>query len=95
MKISETQKKGDNMDKSIGYLRESLSNYLEDSDVCRSLFKRINTEKFDSEEDFVKTLTVKEIEVLNEVIKEEIDYANQEQDLKRANELNEVYELLF
>lgn len=83
------------MEKSLGYLKESLSNYLEESDVCQSIYKRLNSTKYHSEEDFVRTLTTKEIEVLNGVLKEEIDYAKQEQDAKRATELNEVYELLF
>ncbi|MDQ0254657.1 hypothetical protein J2S74_002036 [Evansella vedderi] len=83
------------MEMTLGYLRESLSNYLEENEVCERLYQRLEKNNYKNEGEFVRDLTLQEIEVLNSIMKKEIDYAKQEQDDKRARELNEVYELLF
>ena len=50
---------------------------------------------YSSEGDFVRDLNQKEINFLNKMLPEEINYAKEEKDEKRAIELNEVFELLF
>lgn len=86
---------GEVLEMTLGYLRESLSNYTEEDQVCRKVYEKLERNNYQNEEEFVRDLTTQEIEKLNEIMKEEIDYAKQEQDEKRARELNEVYELLF
>ncbi|MDG5787258.1 sigma-G-dependent sporulation-specific acid-soluble spore protein CsgA [Evansella sp. AB-P1] len=83
------------MEMTLGYLRESLSNYIEKDDLCLHIYKKLESNRFENEGDFVKSLNTREVEMLNSVMKKEINYANEEQDNKRAKELNEVYELLF
>ncbi|NHM29447.1 sigma-G-dependent sporulation-specific acid-soluble spore protein CsgA [Neobacillus terrae] len=83
------------MDKTLGYLRETLSNYSEDNSLGQHLLHKLLNHKYASEGDFVRHLTAKEIDFLNGILKKEIQYAKDEQDEKRTYELNEVFELLF
>ncbi|WHZ01235.1 sigma-G-dependent sporulation-specific acid-soluble spore protein CsgA [Neobacillus sp. YX16] len=83
------------MDKTLGYLREILSNYSDQHSEGKQLYRKLSEGKFSSEGDFVRQLSQKEIAFLNEMLPQEINYAKEEQDKKRAHELNEVFELLF
>ncbi|MGE0911755.1 sigma-G-dependent sporulation-specific acid-soluble spore protein CsgA [Bacillus atrophaeus] len=82
------------MDKTLGYLRESLSNHL-DNDICQRIYKKMLTRHYTGEGNFVKDLNDDEMSYLNTILEKEIKYAQNEQDQQRASELNEVYELLF
>lgn len=77
------------------YLRESLSNYTDDYHDCQRIYQKLHEKEYETEEDFVRELDENELEILNAILKKEIDYAKDEQDEKRTHELNEVYELLF
>jgi hypothetical protein len=83
------------MDKTLGYLRETLSNYANEHSQGKHLYRKLVEGRYTSEESFVQHLNSKEIEFLNEILPKEINYAKQEQDKQRARELNEVYELLI
>jgi hypothetical protein len=83
------------MDKTLGYLRETLSNYTDDHTIGKRIYKKLMSRDFHSEEAFVRALNQEEINFLERILFDEINYANQEQDAKRAWQLNEVYELLF
>jgi hypothetical protein len=83
------------MDNTLGYLREILSNYSDQHSEGRQVFRKLSEGNFTSEGDFVRKLSQKEMNFLNEILPKEINYAKQEQDEKRAHELNEVYELLL
>ncbi|WML47963.1 sigma-G-dependent sporulation-specific acid-soluble spore protein CsgA [Neobacillus sp. PS3-34] len=83
------------MDKTLGYLREILSNYTEEHSMGRHIFHKLEKNEYNSEGSFVRGLNFEEIEFLNEILPKEIQYAKDEQDEKRAYELNEVFELLF
>jgi hypothetical protein len=82
------------MDKTLGYLRESISNYLE-SDVCQNIYRKMQAKHYSNEEEFVNELDDEEMAFLDHVLEKEIKYAEDEQDHIRKRELNEVYELLF
>ncbi len=83
------------MDQTLGYLREILSNYVDGHNEGRQVYRKLTEGEFSSEGDFVRKLNYKEINFLNEILPKEINYAKEEQDEKRAHELNEVFELLF
>lgn len=83
------------MDKTLGYLREILSNYTDQHSEGRQLYRKLTEGKYSSEGMFVRALSQKEIEFLNDILPQEIKYAQEEQDEKRAYQLNEVYELLY
>jgi hypothetical protein len=83
------------MDKTLGYLREILSNYSDGHNEGRQIYRKLTEGKFSTEGDFVRHLNQKEINFLNEILPNEINYAKEEQDEKRAHELNELFELLF
>lgn len=83
------------MDQTLGYLREILSNYTEEHTLGRHIYRILSEGHFSSEESFVRHLSSSEIEFLNKILPKEINYAKNEQDHKRAQQLNEVYELLF
>lgn len=83
------------MDGTLGYLRESLSNYTEKYQSCQAIYDKLKQNDYQNEFEFVNDLDEAEMVVLDFVLKNEINYAKKEQDEKRTHELNEVYELLF
>jgi hypothetical protein len=83
------------MDKTLGYLRETLANYNIDHSHGSQLYRKLSEGHFSSEGAFVRHLNQTEIDFLNKILPNEIKYAKEEQDEKRAHELNEVFELLF
>jgi len=83
------------MDKSLSYLREVLSNYLDEHEVSRHLYQKLSKHSFDNEEQFARSLSDKEQSFLNQMLPHEIKHAMGEQDYLRAGQLNEVYEQLL
>lgn len=83
------------MEKTQAYLREIISNYTETYPLSKKIYDRLEQGQYPSEGDFVKDLTAEEIEFLNKILPEAIEYAKNELDEKRAHQLNEVYELLY
>lgn len=83
------------MDQTLGYLKETLSNYTDDHSEGRQIYQKLIDGHFESEGAFVRKLSQKENDFLNKILPEEIKYAAQAQDQKRLYELNEVYELLL
>lgn len=83
------------LDKTLGYLRETLSNYIDDHSEGRHIYHKLLEGHYASEGSFVRDLNQKEIAFLNKMLPKEINYAKEEQDEKRAHELNEVFELLY
>ncbi|RSD26150.1 sigma-G-dependent sporulation-specific acid-soluble spore protein CsgA [Mesobacillus subterraneus] len=83
------------MEKTQAYLREIVSNYTETYPLSKKIYKRLEEGNYPSEGAFVKHLTMEEIEFLNKILPEAIEYAKNELDEERAHQLNEVYELLF
>jgi hypothetical protein len=83
------------MEKTLAYLREIVSNYTVTYPLSKKIYQRIEQENYPSEGDFVKDLTAEEIEFLNKILPEAINYAKNELDEERARQLNEVFELLY
>lgn len=83
------------MEKTQAYLREIISNYIETYPLSKKIYNRLELGNYPSEGDFVKDLTAEEIEFMNKILPEAIEYARNELDEKRAQQLNEVYELLY
>jgi hypothetical protein len=83
------------MDRTLAYLRETLSNYLDyHTDIPRRIYHKLLERPYKSEEEFVRQLSAQEIAFLDRILPHEIHYALNEQDETRARQLNEVYELL-
>ena len=83
------------MDQTLGYLREILANYNGEHTIGSHLYRKLAEGNFSTEGSFVRQLNQSEINFLNKILPDEIQYAKEEQDEKRAHELNEVFELLF
>lgn len=83
------------MDKTLGYLRETLSNYTEQYSIGQQIYEKLHKHHFKSEGSFVRGLTQEESAFLDRILPDEINYAKDEQDMLRAKQLNEVFELLF
>jgi len=83
------------MDQTLGFLRETVSNYTDEQQLAISIYKKIESKEFSNEENFVRSLTEEEVSFLNNILPDEINYAMEEQDYKRVHELNDVYELLL
>ncbi|WP_044476886.1 hypothetical protein [Oceanobacillus massiliensis] len=82
------------MDNTLGYLRESLSNYIE-SDMCQQILSKLEANNYAGEGKFVNELDGDEMSYLDMILENELDYARNVQNDSRVKELNEVYELLF
>jgi hypothetical protein len=83
------------MDKTLGYLREILSNYTEKYSEAQHLYRKLTDENFTSEGSFVRQLNQEEMDFLNKLLPNEIKHAKEAEDHTRAYQLNEVYELIF
>ncbi|WLR56838.1 sigma-G-dependent sporulation-specific acid-soluble spore protein CsgA [Mesobacillus subterraneus] len=83
------------MEKTQAYLREIISNYTETYPLSKKIYDRLEQGDYLSEGDFVKDLTAEELEFLNKILPKAIEYAKNESDEIRAQQLNEVYELLY
>ncbi|CAG9609615.1 sigma-G-dependent sporulation-specific acid-soluble spore protein CsgA [Pseudoneobacillus rhizosphaerae] len=83
------------MDQTLGYLRETLSNYTDQYSIGQKIYEKVKQQQYTSEGKFVRDLSPEEIDFLNKILPDEIQYAKDEQDEKRAHELNEVFELLY
>lgn len=82
------------LDTTLAYLRETLSNHLHHS-AAQKIYKKLLENNYQSEGEFVRELEEREVNFLNKVLRDEIRYAEDEQDQIRVNQLNEVYELLI
>ena len=83
------------MVKALAYLKEILSNYAETDQICMGIYQKLDERNYPSELSFVKDLSSDESNYLNELLPDEIEYANDEQDQLRASQLNEIFELLL
>ncbi|GAA0429878.1 MAG: sporulation protein [Bacillota bacterium] len=82
------------IDHTLDYLRESLSNYI-NNDTCRQIVRKLERGNYANELDFVKRISEEEMTYLNDVLENEIAYAKSVQYDRRVKELTEVYEQLF
>ncbi|WP_231689603.1 sigma-G-dependent sporulation-specific acid-soluble spore protein CsgA [Bacillus sp. FJAT-27245] len=82
------------MDQSLAYLREILSNYTEGHSEGKKLFDLLKNE-YQSVEQFAEDLDEGGVKFLNSILPEEIDYSLNEKDEERAGQLNKVYEQLI
>ncbi|GAB3061054.1 sporulation protein [Virgibacillus ainsalahensis] len=82
------------IDYTLNYLRESLSNYM-DNEMCQQIVKKMEANHYVNEKYFVRDLGEEEMTYLNDVLENELSYAKDVQDDIRVKELTEVYELLF
>lgn len=83
------------MEQSLLYVREIISAHTESSPLGKSLYEKLANKSYHTEEAFIRDLSEDESEYLNQVLKEAIDYSKQSQDDERANQLNDVYAMLF
>lgn len=83
------------MDSNLGFLREALSNHLENHKVCQEIYRKLEANEYKNEEEFAEDLEVNENRILNLILQYELDYARQEKDDLRLQRLNGVYEQLF
>ncbi|MRX70950.1 sporulation protein [Bacillus lacus] len=83
------------MNKSLGYLREAISNYTDRNEQSISIDYKLQNGSYQSERYFVDVLSDEEISFLNSVLPDEIRYAMDEKDYQRVHELNEVFEQLY
>ncbi len=82
------------IDRTLQYLRESLSNY-DDDKLSMSIYKKLKNKTYQNEREFVEDLDDKEMQYLNQILEREINYAENVQDDTRVQQLREVYELIF
>lgn len=81
------------IDHTLGYLRETISNYA-DEDLGQQIYQKLVNQQYKDEKEFIEKLGEEETAFLDSVLEEELKYARQAQDEKRIKELNDVYERL-
>jgi hypothetical protein len=82
------------MDTTLGYVRESLSNYLE-KHLAHTIFEKLEKHPNMDAYEFINHLEREEIQYLNDILPKEIDYAEQEKNQKRYDELTSFFERLY
>lgn len=93
--IKSRQKKVVIIKQSLQYLSESLSNYVEDDNVCQEICGKLENGNYEDEVDFVEALEEEEVAYLESVLQKEIAYASSAQDEIRVNKLQAIYQVLF
>ncbi|WP_332694767.1 sporulation protein [Halalkalibacter lacteus] len=83
------------MDSNLGYLRESLSNHIDNHKICQSIYHKLEANQYKNEDEFVRDLDENEASILNLILQYELEYARNEQDDERVEQLNGVFELLI
>lgn len=83
------------LDSNLAYLRESLSNHIDEHKICQRIYKKLESNEYKNEDEFVRDLDERESNILNLILQYELDYARNEQDDERLEQLNGVYELLI
>ncbi|KWW21711.1 MULTISPECIES: sigma-G-dependent sporulation-specific acid-soluble spore protein CsgA [Peribacillus] len=83
------------MDRTLGYLREILSNYTDQNPAAQGIYNKIKGGHLQSEEDLINVLTGKEASFLNHILPQEIKHAKESSDTERVTQLSEVYELIL
>lgn len=81
------------MDQTLAYLRETLSNY-EERELANTIYNKLK-KPWTNEKEFVDHLEQEEIQYLSKMLPKELEYAKDEQDDKRYNELMNVFEQLY
>jgi hypothetical protein len=82
------------MEKSLAYLRESLSNWTDRNETAKGLFSMIEHKKYHDEKEFIDDLGEEEVVYLTDMLPYELKYAKNEKDEVRFESLNKIYELL-
>lgn len=83
------------MEQSLKYVREVLAGHIDREEVGRNIYLKITKNQYKTERDFVMDLSEGEARYLDQVLKEAIDYSKQSQDYERAEQLSDVYQILF
>ncbi|WP_102345818.1 sporulation protein [Bacillus sp. Marseille-P3661] len=83
------------MEKTLAYLREILSNHLSESETCHIIYEKISNKDYKDENAFIDDLDENEMMYLNNVLPDEIQYAQNEQDDQRTYELTNIYDRLI
>lgn len=83
------------MEKALAYLRETLSNYLNEHEVSQKIYEKIEQNHYKNEDSFVDDLAEDEMAYLNDILPDELEYVQKEKDDKRYNELNAIYTRLI
>lgn len=79
------------MIQALAYLRETLSNYINEHEISQRIYEKVCKEPYHDEDAFVNDLREDEIRYLNDILPDELRYAKEEQDEKRYHELNNIY----
>jgi hypothetical protein len=82
------------MERSLGYLRESLSNWTDTNETARQLYSMIETQPYESNATFIEDLGDEEKTYLQEMIRYEMNYAKNERDKVRYDALNSIFRLM-
>ncbi|WP_458412733.1 sporulation protein [Schinkia sp. CFF1] len=79
------------MEQTLAYLRETLSNYLNEHEISQHIYEKISKKAYNREDAFIDDLNEKEVRYLSDILPDELRYAKEEQDEKRYHELNNIY----
>lgn len=83
------------MEQSLAYVREIIAGHTETSEIGNNIYEKVTNGNYSNDVQFVRELSEDETSYLNRVLQDAIEYSKQSQDIERANQLSEVYGLLF
>ncbi|TLS35865.1 sporulation protein [Pseudalkalibacillus caeni] len=83
------------MDKTLAYLRESLSNWTKSEEIIvESINSKLENNHYKNEVTFLEDLSEEEAGFLTRILENEVKYADDQHDSIRKRELMNIYELL-
>ena len=81
--------------KSLQYLSEALSNYVEIDQMCQEICTKLENGDYEEEVEFIESLEEEEASYLETVLQNEINYAKNAQDDIRVENLEVIYQVLI
>jgi len=81
--------------KSLQYLSEALSNYVEIDQMCQEICTKLENGDYEEEVEFIEALEEEEASYLETVLQNEINYAKNAQDDIRVENLEVIYQVLI
>ncbi|GGE32434.1 hypothetical protein GCM10011391_08880 [Pullulanibacillus camelliae] len=83
------------MDNTLLYLKEALSNWMDENETAYRIHLKLETNDYANEGAFATVLDEHEKRYLNAMLAKEMHHAKEEDDLVRLGQLNEMYEQLY
>jgi hypothetical protein len=82
------------MEKTLGYLREALSNWTDKNEMADHIFSKLEKQEYKTEAAFIDDIEDDQLIYLTRILPHELKYAQEEDDQERYQALNKIYDMI-